>query len=54
MRLFQVFGEGESENRLWPSLKKAAISGENVDMTKGEQLRDFIPVEDVANQLIQS
>lgn len=54
LRLFQVFGEGESENRLWPTLKKAAISGENVDMTKGEQLRDFIPVEDVANQLIQS
>ena len=54
LRLFQVFGEGESENRLWPSLKKAAISGENVDMTKGEQLRDFIPVEDVANRLIQA
>lgn len=54
LRLFQVFGEGESENRLWPSLKKAAISGEDVDMTEGEQLRDFTPVEDVSNQLIQA
>jgi len=53
-RLFQVFGEGESDNRLWPSLKKAAISGEDVDMTKGEQIRDFIPVEDVACKLVQA
>ena len=54
LRLFQVFGEGESQNRLWPSLKRAAISGEDVDMTEGEQLRDFTPVEDVAEQLIQA
>tara|TARA_B100000963_G_scaffold307276_1_gene282224 strand:+ start:8331 stop:9197 length:867 start_codon:yes stop_codon:yes gene_type:complete len=54
LRLFQVYGEGESENRLWPSLKKAALSGEDLDMTEGEQLRDFIHVEDVAYQLIEA
>ncbi len=54
LRIFQVFGEGEEENRLWPSLKKAAIAGENVDLTEGLQVRDFTPVENVANQLIQS
>ena len=54
LRIFQVFGEGENENRLWPSLKKAAISGDDMDLTEGEQVRDFTPVEDVADQLIQA
>ena len=54
LRIFQVFGQGEEESRLWPSLRKAAIAGEDVNLTEGEQVRDFTPVEDVANQLIQS
>ena len=54
LRIFQVFGEGESESRLWPSLRKAAISGENYPMTEGEQIRDFIPVEEVATTFISS
>ena len=45
LRIFQVFGKGEDENRLWPSLKKAAINGEDFPLTKGEQVRDFIDVE---------
>lgn len=48
-RIFQVFGEGEAETRLWPSLRKAALAGEDFPMTAGEQVRDFIAVEDVAN-----
>ncbi len=48
MRIFQVFGEGEAESRLWPSLKKRALAGEDFPMTKGEQIRDFIEVTDVA------
>ena len=51
-RIFQVFGEGEAENRFWPALKKAALSGEDFPMTKGNQVRDFINVNDAANQLI--
>lgn len=47
-RIFQVFGEGESETRLWPSLKRAATAGTDFPMTAGEQLRDFINVTDVA------
>ncbi len=53
-RIFQVYGKGELETRLWPSLKKAALSGEDFPMTKGEQIRDFINVEDVADKLIKS
>ena len=47
-RIFQVYGEGEYENRLWPALKKAALMNKNFDLTHGEQIRDFINVKDVA------
>ena len=47
-RIFQVFGEGELESRLWPSLRKAALEGKDFPMTKGEQIRDFINVQEVA------
>lgn len=53
-RIFQVFGEGEPETRLWPSLKKAAILGKDFPMTKGEQLRDFINVTEVASKLLKA
>lgn len=53
-RIFQVYGEGESATRLWPSLKKAALSGEDFPMTKGEQIRDFIAVEDVVQYFVDA
>ncbi|TWU63393.1 ADP-L-glycero-D-manno-heptose-6-epimerase [Crateriforma conspicua] len=53
-RLFQVYGEGEAEGRLWPSLRKAALEGEDFPMTKGEQIRDFIAVQDVAKRLLDA
>jgi nucleoside-diphosphate-sugar epimerase len=52
-RLFQVFGEGELDARLWPSLRKAALSGESFPMTLGEQVRDFICVSDVVAILLK-
>ncbi len=53
-RIFQIFGEGEAAYRLWPSLKTAAISGEDFSMTEGEQIRDFISVEEVAHHFIKA
>ena len=53
-RVFQVYGEGEAASRLWPSLKKAALSGEDFPMTAGEQIRDFIAVEEVAQFFVDS
>lgn len=50
-RIFQVFGPGEAENRLWPSLKYAAENGQDFPMTFGEQIRDFIYVEEVVEVL---
>ena len=54
IRIFQTFGPGEGEKRLWPALCHAAQVGANFRMTKGEQLRDFIRVEDVARCFVQS
>lgn len=48
LRIFQVFGEGEQANRLWPALRTAAQSGADFPMTPGAQLRDFIDVKDVS------
>lgn len=53
-RIFQVFGEGEAASRLWPSLKKAALAGEDFPMTAGEQIRDFINVEEVAKYFVDA
>jgi nucleoside-diphosphate-sugar epimerase len=52
LRPFHVFGEGEEETRLWPSLRKAALTGEDFPMTAGEQVRDFVPVVVVAEKFI--
>jgi len=52
MRIFQAYGEGEKESRFWPSLKKAAISGQDFEMSTGEQIRDFVPVTLIVEKLI--
>jgi nucleoside-diphosphate-sugar epimerase len=44
LRVFQAYGEGEKEPRLWPSLKAAALGGKDFSMTSGLQVRDFINV----------
>jgi len=49
LRPFHVFGEGQHESNFWPSLRKAALAGEDFPMTAGEQVRDFVPVETVAD-----
>jgi len=54
LRPFHVFGEGESAHRLWPSLRKSALAGEDFKMTKGEQIRDFIPVEKVVKDILNA
>jgi nucleoside-diphosphate-sugar epimerase len=52
LRPFHVYGEGEAATRFWPSLKKAALSGADFEMTLGEQVRDFVPVERVAEAFL--
>ena len=53
-RLFYVYGEGQPGASLYPSLKSAVYNGDKVfNMSGGEQLRDYLPVEEVAMQLVQ-
>ncbi len=53
-RIFQVFGPGEPSGRLWPSIRSMALAGKDMPMTAGEQIRDFVPVEQVAEELLKA
>lgn len=54
-RLFYMYGEGQSRNSLFPLLKEAVLRGDKVfNMSGGEQLRDYLPVEEVARQIVNS
>ena len=53
-RIFQVYGDGEQDSRFWPSLKRAALSGLDFPMTMGDQVRDFVPVEQVAKYFVDA
>ena len=51
-RPFHVYGEGQAFKSFWPSLVTAACSGQDFPMTRGEQIRDFQPVDQTAFQLL--
>lgn len=53
-RIFSAYGEGQYEENFWPSLRKAALNGQDFPMTGGTQIRDFMPVEAVASKLIEA
>jgi nucleoside-diphosphate-sugar epimerase len=53
-RIFQAFGVGEKRERLWPSLHEAAITNSDYIMTSGEQIRDFVPVSEVARCMVSA
>lgn len=54
LRIFQVYGEGEAATRFWPSLRRAAREGLDFPMSAGLQVRDFIPVEQVAQSFLDA
>lgn len=54
LRPFHVFGEGEAPSRFWPSLRAAALAGRDFEMTAGEQVRDFQPVQDAAEAFLRA
>jgi dTDP-6-deoxy-L-talose 4-dehydrogenase (NAD+) len=50
-RLFFLYGEGEDERRLVPYIHKQLSRGETVELTGGNQIRDFLDVSE-AGRLI--
>ncbi len=53
-RLFYMYGEGQSSVSLYPKLKQAVLRGDKVfNMSGGEQLRDYLPVEEIARQIVR-
>lgn len=51
-RLFYLYGEGEDERRLVPSLRKNLSRGQAVELTNGDQVRDFLEVRQAAHQIV--
>jgi nucleoside-diphosphate-sugar epimerase len=52
-RLFYLFGAGQNPKSLLPQLDEAIDRGERTfSMSGGEQLRDYLPVEEVASCLV--
>lgn len=49
MRLFYMHGEGQNKNSLLAQLDRAIDEGQSVfNMSMGNQLRDYLPIQDVA------
>jgi len=54
LRLFYIYGEGQSEKSLLSQLEKAIRKGKKrFNMSGGEQVRDYLPVERVAEYIVK-
>lgn len=54
VRLFYIYGEGQSEQSLLSQLEKAIRKGKKrFNLSGGEQLRDYLPVERVAEYIVK-
>jgi len=52
-RLFYLYGEGEDERRLVPYLHKQLVKGEEVELTSGKQIRDFLDVSEAGRVIAE-
>ncbi len=53
-RLFYTYGSGQPASSLLPQLREAVQQGKpSFPMSGGEQLRDYLPVEDIAQAIVQ-
>ena len=50
-RLFYLFGEGEDSRRLVPTLQQCLSEGRAVDLTRGNQVRDYLDVREAGRQI---
>ena len=53
MRLFYMYGEGQNKNSLLAQLDRAIDEGQSTfNMSKGDQLRDYLPIKEVAENFV--
>lgn len=53
-RFFYMYGEGQAANSLYSQLKDAVFRNDEVfNMSGGEQLRDYLPVTEVARRVVR-
>ncbi len=52
LRLFTVYGPFEAPHRLVPSCVLSAIEGKPIEITSGDQLRDFVFVDDAIEAFV--
>lgn len=53
VRLFYMYGKGQNPNSLFSQLERAISNGDNsFNMSFGDQLRDYLPVEKVAEYIV--
>jgi nucleoside-diphosphate-sugar epimerase len=54
IRLFYMFGDGQHATSLVPLLEKAIANNDKIfNMSKGDQQRDFLPIEKVAEYIVK-
>ena len=54
IRLFYIYGKGQNPNSLFSQLENAISKEEKVfNMSGGEQVRDYLPVESVAKYIVE-
>ena len=54
LRPFLIYGPRQSNNRLIPQVINACLKGENVNLSPGEQVRDFCHVDDFINIIFKN
>ena len=50
--VFYLYGPSEDSRRVVPSVIRACLEGRRIDVSSGEQRRDFLHVEDVASAIV--
>lgn len=53
-RLFYLYGEGEKNGRLVPYIRAQLAKGEPAELTKGNQVRDYMDVQAAAQQIVKA
>jgi nucleoside-diphosphate-sugar epimerase len=54
LKLYDVYGPGDTRKKIFPLLKKAVESRESIDLSEGEQQIDFVYIDDVVNAFLTS